>query len=71
MEWLFLTCHNYWIVCHLVRDDGGHPYFAYSPSCRVENSELFQTFLGIILSVLNDVPVHNTASNPNVELDII
>ncbi|KIL58963.1 hypothetical protein M378DRAFT_27259 [Amanita muscaria Koide BX008] len=37
MEWLFLTCHNYWIVCRLVRDDV-HPFLAYSPMINIEDS---------------------------------
>ncbi|KIM82646.1 hypothetical protein PILCRDRAFT_97458 [Piloderma croceum F 1598] len=29
MEWLFLSCHNYWVVCCLVKDDE-HPFLVYS-----------------------------------------
>jgi hypothetical protein len=50
MEWLFLTCHNYWIVCRLVRHDD-HPFLAYSPRVSIENSSKpFLAFLGCVLS---------------------
>jgi hypothetical protein len=71
MEWLFLTCHNHWIVCRLVRDDD-NPYLAYSPGISIqESSEPFRAFLGAILSVVKDVPVESSAYNPNIELDTI
>jgi hypothetical protein len=67
MEWLFLTCHNHWIVCRLVRDDD-NPYLAYSPGISAisiqESSEPFRAFLGAILSVVKDVPVESSAYNP-------
>jgi hypothetical protein len=69
MEWLFLTCFNYWIVCRLVRDDD-NPYLAYSPPISIESSsEPFRAFLGAILSVLKDVPVESSAYNPTILLD--
>jgi hypothetical protein len=68
MEWLFLTCHNHWIVCRLVRDDD-NPYLAYSPGISIqESSEPFRAFLSAILSVIKDVPVESSAYNPNIEL---
>lgn len=71
MEWLFLTCCNYWIVCRLVRDDD-NPYLAYSPGIGIEeSSEPFRAFLGAILSVVKDVPVESSAYNPNIQLDTI
>ncbi|KIL58501.1 hypothetical protein M378DRAFT_170490 [Amanita muscaria Koide BX008] len=71
MEWLFLTCHNYWIVCRLVRDDI-HPYLAYSPAiCIKDSSEPFRAFLGAILSRVVKVPVEPSAYSPDLELDII
>jgi hypothetical protein len=71
MEWLFLSCHNYWIVCRLVRDDD-HPYLAYSPEITIkDSSEPFRAFLGAILSVVKDVPVERSAYNSDMELDII
>ncbi len=71
MEWLFLTCHNYWIVCRLISDDD-NPFLAYSPICSIENnSEPFRAFLGVILSVLGDVRVETSEFNPNMVLDII
>jgi hypothetical protein len=71
MEWLFLSCHNYWIVCRLVRDDD-HPYLVYSPEITIkDSSEPFRAFLGAILSVVKDVPVERSAYSSDMELDII
>lgn len=57
MEWLFLTCHNYWIVCRLV-SDRNDPFLAYSPSFSIEDSsEPFRALLGAMLSVYNNVSV--------------
>ena len=71
MEWLFLSCHNYWIVCRLVRDDD-HPYLASSPKISIQDSsEPFRAFLGAILSVVEDVPVEPSAYRSDMELDTI
>ena len=71
MEWLFFSCHNYWIVCRLVRDDN-HPYLAYSPEITMkDSSEPFRAFLGAVLSVVKDVPVERSAYSSNMKLDII
>lgn len=71
MEWLFLSCHNYWIVCRLVRDDR-HPFLAYSPIISIEDSsEPFRAFLGAVLSVINNASVDPSAFNPDMELDTI
>jgi hypothetical protein len=71
MEWLFLTCHNYWIVCRLVRDDAD-PFLAYSPMCSIENSSApFRAFLGAMLSVLKGVPVQPSIFDSDMELDCI
>jgi hypothetical protein len=71
MEWLFLTCHNYWIVCRLVKHDQ-HPFLAYSPVVSVGNSSLpFRAFLGALLSVIKAVPVEPSESSPNLQLDTI
>jgi hypothetical protein len=57
MEWLFLTCHNHWIVCRLVSDHS-NPFLAYSPSFSIEDSsEPFRALLGAMLSVYNNVSV--------------
>lgn len=72
MEWLFLTCYNYWIICHLVRSDDGKAFIAYSPMFSIEDSSKpFQAFLGAILSVKNQVPVQTSIFNPDMELDDI
>ena len=68
---MFLSCHNYWIVCRLVRDDT-QPYLAYSPLISIEgSSEPFRAFLGAILSVIESVPVEPSVYSPDMELDII
>ncbi|SRR6266550_1422027 len=67
MEWLFLSCHNYWIVCRLVKDED-HPFLAYSPITSIENSsEPFQAFLGAILSVIKGVAVVPSTFDPDME----
>jgi hypothetical protein len=71
MEWLFLTCHNYWIVCRPVKDDD-HPFLAYSPRISIkDSSEPFRAFLGAILSVLKDAHIEPSTFNPDMQLDII
>ena len=72
MEWLFLTCYNYWIICHLVTSDDGKAFMAYSPMLSIEDSSKpFQAFLGAILSVKNQVPVQTSIFNPDMKLDDI
>ena len=71
MEWLFITCHNYWIVCRLVRDDH-HPFLAYSPMISIDDSSVpFRALLGAILSVVKKVPVERTEFTPNMKLDTL
>jgi hypothetical protein len=71
MEWLFLTCHNYWIVCRLVRDDD-HPFLAYSPKISIkDSSEPFRAFLGAIISVLKGAHIEPSTFNPDIQLDTI
>ena len=71
MEWLFITCHNYWIVCCLVRDDH-HPFLAYSPMISIDGSSVpFRALLGAILSVVKKVPVEPIKFNPNMKLDTL
>ena len=69
MEWMFLSCHNYWIVCRLVRRHDGEPFLAYSPVSSIENSsEPFRAFLGAVLSVQNGVPVQTSTFDPEMKL---
>ncbi|KAF8351826.1 hypothetical protein F5887DRAFT_1068226 [Amanita rubescens] len=71
MEWLILTCHNYWIVCHLVRDDHD-PFLAFSPTISIEDSSKpFRALFGAILSVVKTVPVAPSFFNREMELDIV
>jgi hypothetical protein len=72
MEWMFLSCHNYWIICRLVRREDGELFLAYSPCSSIENSsEHFRAFLGAVLSVQNGVPVETSAFDPEMNLDNI
>ena len=71
MEWMFLFCHNYWIVCRLVKDDN-HPFLAYSTITSIEDSsEPFRAFLGAILSVVEGVAVGPSTFDPAMEFDTI
>ena len=71
MEWMFLSCHNYWIVCRLVKDDK-YPFLAYSRMTSIkDSSEPFRAFLGAILSVIKGVTVEPSAFDPKMGLDTI
>ncbi|KAH9175244.1 hypothetical protein EDB89DRAFT_347330 [Lactarius sanguifluus] len=71
MEWLFLTCHNSWIVCRLVSDND-NPFLAFSRIFSIEgSSQPFRAFLGAILSNLNGAPVQASEFHPDVALDTI
>jgi len=71
MEWLFLSCHNYWIVCRLI-SDLTDPFLAFSPKISIEDSsEPFRAFLGAILSVRKGAHVVPSTFNPHMELDTI
>jgi hypothetical protein len=68
-EWLFLTCHNSWIVFRLVNVNGDR-ILAYSPVLEIANSSIpFRAYLGALLSVIEDFPVLQTvfAANPILE----
>ncbi|KAF8272453.1 hypothetical protein EI94DRAFT_1769734 [Lactarius quietus] len=65
MEWLFLTCHNLWMVCRLVTNHG-KPFLAFSPICSIQDSsEPFRAFLGAILSTHLDLPVEASVLSPS------
>jgi hypothetical protein len=71
MEWLFLTCHNYWIVCRLVTHDA-HPFLAYSQMISIkDSSEPFRAVLGAILSVVQGASVDSSTFSPDMQLDTI
>ena len=71
MEWPFLTCHNYWITCRLVKDDD-RPFLVYSPKISIkDSSEPFRPFLGAILSVLKGAYIEPCTFNPDMQLDTI
>ena len=71
MEWLFLSCHNYWIVCRLV-NDLTDPFLAFSPKISIEDSsEPFRAFLGAILSVRKGAHVVPSTFNRHMQFDPI
>ena len=72
-EWLFLSCHNYWIVLCLVRrGDNKPPFLAFSPSITMDNSSVpFRAFLGCILSVAKGGVVEASMFNNDMVLDTI
>ncbi|KAH9052855.1 hypothetical protein EDB87DRAFT_1713919 [Lactarius vividus] len=71
MEWLFLTCHNNWIICRLISHKD-NPFLAFSPMFNIEgSSQPFQAFLGTILSVLKGTPIQASKFNPPLVLDTI
>jgi hypothetical protein len=74
MEWLFLTCHNSWVVFRLVsRDlDNGEPFLVYSPSYTIrDTSEPFRAFLGAIFSAKWEVSVQASILQPYTDLSVI
>jgi len=58
-EWLFLSCHNYWVVFRLVKEDSQSAFLAFSPliTMKEDSSVPFRAFLGAILSVSNEAVV--------------
>src|ERR1700677_2857619 len=71
MEWLFLTCHNYWVAFRLDLNDG-EPFLAYSPSYTIQDSsEPFRALLGAILSVKREVSVQASVLHPYTDIGII
>ncbi len=72
MEWLFLTCHNHWIVLRLVKGGSKPPFLAFSPLITMEDSSVpFRAFLGAILSVVKGVVVGASASDDSQIFDTI
>jgi hypothetical protein len=70
MEWLFLTCHNYWIAYRLVRD-AERPFLVYSPMIRIQDSSVpFRALLGAILSAVKDISVDPSEFSHDIRLDI-
>ena len=66
-----LSCHNYWIVCRLVRDDD-HPFLAYSPMISIEDSSVpFRALLGAVLSIVKNIAVEPIKFNPNMILILL
>jgi hypothetical protein len=71
LEWLFLTCHNSWVVFRLTKV-GNERVLAYSPMIDISNSSLpFRTFLGATLSVIRNIPVRPTVLPVNAIMDML
>ena len=72
MEWLFLTCHNYWIVLRLVKGGSKPPFLAFSPLITMEDFSVpFRAFLGAILSVVKGGVVEASVFDGPQGLDTI
>ena len=57
LEWGFLTCHNFWIVCRLTKD-GNTPFLAFAPTISIkDNSEPFRAFICAFLSATGHGPL--------------
>ena len=71
-EWLFLTCHNYWVVFRLVKGNDKSAFLAFSPLLTMEGSSVpFRAFLGAILSVVKGVAVGASVFDRNQPLNTI
>ena len=71
-EWLFLTCHNSWIVIRLVTRDNAPPFLAFSPLITMEDSSVpFRAFLGAISSVVKGAAVEASVFDGPQGLDAI
>jgi hypothetical protein len=70
-EWLFLSCHNSWIVFRLVNIDGNR-VLAYSPVLEMANSSIpFCAYFGVLLSIVENVPVQQTSFPADPILDML
>ena len=71
-EWLFLTCHNHWIILRLVKGGSKPPFLAFSPLISMEDtSVLFRAFLGAVLSVVKGRVVEASVFHDPQALDTI
>jgi hypothetical protein len=69
LEWLFLTCHNLWIVFRLTMVNNKR-VLAYSPMLDIDNSSIpFRAYLGAVLSADGDFAVEHTIVPVDVTLD--
>lgn len=72
LKWLFITSHNEWIACRLVRRDGHHPFLVYSNMVTMQDSSIpFRAFLAAILSVMHHIDVEPSVFDPTIALDIV
>ena len=71
-EWLFLTCHNHWIILRLVKGGSKPPFLAFSPLITMEDSSVpFRAFLGAVLSVVKGGVVEASVFDDSQSLDTI
>ena len=71
LEWLFLTCHNLWIMFHLTRVNNER-VLVYSPILNIHNSSIpFCACLGAVLSEVRNFPVEPTTFPADATLDIL
>ena len=71
-EWLFLTCHNHWIILRLVKEGSKPPFLAFSPLITMEDSSVpFRAFIGAVLSVVKGVVVEASMFDDSQTLDTI
>ena len=71
-EWLFLSCHNYWIVFRLVKERSEPAFLAFSPLITMNDSSVpFRAFLGAILSVSRKITVQASAFDDSQILETI
>ena len=72
MEWLFLTCHNHWIVLRLVKGGSKPPFLAFSPLITMEDTSIpFRAFLGAVLSVVKGRVVEASVFDDPQTLDTV
>ena len=72
MEWLFLTCHNHWIILRLVKGGSKPPFLAFSPLITMEDSSVpFRAFIGAVLSVVEGGVVEASMFDDSQTLDTI
>ena len=72
MEWLFLTCHNHWIVLRLVKGGSKPPFLAFSPLITMEDTSVpFRALLGAVLSLVKGRVVEASVFSEPQTIDTI
>jgi hypothetical protein len=71
LQWLFLTCHNFWIIFRLTKV-GDDMILAYSPMLDISSSSIpFRAYLGAVLSAVRGFPVNPTVITVGTILDTL